>query len=705
MRLFVMPFPQILAIVAFVFSASIAVFANKELVWPIKEDIILTSGFMEDRNFRYHAGIDLRTWGRELQIYASEDGHVTRVNVSPWGYGKAVYIQGNSGKIYVYAHCSRFIPEIDALVRSTQIKKSRYRVDFQIEPEKIPIRKGQLIGYAGATGAGPPHLHFEIRDNHNRPLNPSNLGFSVFDNHQPIIASVSVFPIDDTTFIGGCKNIKTIDFSASVDTVYIRGRAGLSVLTWDLTSLNLDARVSVYDYRLYLNDSLVFHRKYDWFSYSDVKYIRYSKNYSIPGSGPKRAGNLFVYELNKASFYSNTQMNYPNGIIDSNDLAEGVTARIVVRDHSGNKREASLFLKEDLNTPKIKLTMLEAPTEKNLPPDTSAVFALPKFQYDSKKLEFDGKSIFIPENYFKDSSNLFLDSTGITFFFLFNSVVVSFANHSPEYLVLLNEKGAFNLQRRQNRKNEFIMPYYAIGHINRFLMLRQTVFGALCDGIFKRVFYRISADTSFLIQLDERHSIEIKKNMVNRRESYFVIEEKNIVFDRGRFKGDENFRSFFVRGRAVDFNSGFTFRYKLESDTGNHYSLYTSGSKPRYVGGDLRGGYITTSMNMNTALFHIRDIVNPVVEIIGVKQGMFYSTRPRLSATVRDDESGIWSDTQIVTKVNSGLVINEYDPSSHRTRVIHPNRIVPGRNIFSVTVTDNQGNTTTRQVEFYYKNR
>ena len=34
------------------------------------------------------------------------------------------------------------------------------------------VKKGDIIGYSGSTGIGTPHLHFEIRNANEQPLNP-----------------------------------------------------------------------------------------------------------------------------------------------------------------------------------------------------------------------------------------------------------------------------------------------------------------------------------------------------------------------------------------------------------------------------------------------------------------------------------------------------------------------------------------------------
>ncbi|MFP4192555.1 MAG: M23 family metallopeptidase, partial [Candidatus Hydrogenedentota bacterium] len=76
--------------------------------WPLDVDPVLTSSFGEYRTGRFHAGIDLRTYGIGQPVRAPEDGEVVRVRTSPYGYGKALYIRLADGNTAVFAHLDRF---------------------------------------------------------------------------------------------------------------------------------------------------------------------------------------------------------------------------------------------------------------------------------------------------------------------------------------------------------------------------------------------------------------------------------------------------------------------------------------------------------------------------------------------------------------------------------------------------------------------
>ena len=68
------------------------------MISPLKIPLLMSANFGELRPNHFHSGIDLKTQGRiGLPVYAMDDGYVSRVVVSPWGFGRAVYISHSSG--------------------------------------------------------------------------------------------------------------------------------------------------------------------------------------------------------------------------------------------------------------------------------------------------------------------------------------------------------------------------------------------------------------------------------------------------------------------------------------------------------------------------------------------------------------------------------------------------------------------------------
>ena len=93
---------------------------------PVKIPISLSATFAELRSNAFHAGVDIRTQGVEgKEVFAVADGYVSRIGVSPYGYGKVLYITHNDGFTSVYAHMSKFNKMITDFVKDKQYKDRR----------------------------------------------------------------------------------------------------------------------------------------------------------------------------------------------------------------------------------------------------------------------------------------------------------------------------------------------------------------------------------------------------------------------------------------------------------------------------------------------------------------------------------------------------------------------------------------------------
>ena len=75
---------------------------------PVDIPIYLTATFGELRPNHLHAGLDIKTQGVEgKKIYAVADGYISRIGVSPYGYGNVLYITHYDGYTSVYAQIGR----------------------------------------------------------------------------------------------------------------------------------------------------------------------------------------------------------------------------------------------------------------------------------------------------------------------------------------------------------------------------------------------------------------------------------------------------------------------------------------------------------------------------------------------------------------------------------------------------------------------
>ena len=309
----------------------LAIFAEAEdfnYLWPVERSRKLSSLFADHRNFHFHAGIDIRTDGKiGYKVFACEDGYVYRLFTSYWGYGKAVYLKLDDGKYAVYGHLSDFAKRISQLVEKEQMEKQKYFTDFLLEKDKLRVKKGELIGYSGQTGSGGPHLHFEIRDKENHPINPLTLGFSIRDKFPPMMRYLAIRPLEIGSKVNGQRAVHLggshapLIFPCRYDSrkqVYtldkipmIEGRMGLELSVFDKMDKSR-FEFGVLGIQLFLDGDLIFASHYDTISYDNTQKIELDRDFELRRKKRKEFYKLYLDEGNDLPLY-----NPREGIIDT----------------------------------------------------------------------------------------------------------------------------------------------------------------------------------------------------------------------------------------------------------------------------------------------------------------------------------------------------------------------------------------------------
>ena len=315
---------------------------------PVDIPIQLSATFGELRPNHLHAGLDIKTQGVEgKKVYAVADGYVSRIGVSPYGYGNVLYVTHYDGYTTVYAHLQRFKGDIARYVKQNQYKNKKYTSQLYPEKDKFPVKKGDVIAYSGNSGgSGGPHLHFEIRDANERPVNPMLFGYKIEDVKRPIVQGVSVYPLgDESTLEGGIDPLfLSVDEGNNgryglkeSEFVHGNGEFSFGICTYDFvgTSTNKDGP---YYYELYLDDELAFQVEADCFSYSEQRYVNSLLDYR--------------HYKEKKSSYVRTETDPNNNLrmIKKKNgkvtVAEGDTVNVCfkISDYVGNSSTASFKL-------------------------------------------------------------------------------------------------------------------------------------------------------------------------------------------------------------------------------------------------------------------------------------------------------------------------------------------------------------------------
>lgn len=313
---------------------------NVRYLWPTDASRFASALFGESRSAHFHAALDVKTWGRiGFKIYATRDGILHRVARGPFGYGNVIYLKHDDGSYSVYAHMDRFTPSLDRLVDSLRWEKRVFVFDENMEAYQIRYKQGQLIGYTGESGAGPPHLHFELRTPTESPFNPLITSISIRDNVPPSFSALAIEPLDASASIQGEKRIfvknprrvgKNVDFG----TIDVTGQIGLAVDVFDQAN-EVTNMYAVYELQLKVNDEILFHSKIDSFSYEQSRQMFLDRVYGLLKSQNRGFQRLYKHDGNTLPFYliakPEAKLNLPVGVH---------TFEIIARDFYKNETKA-----------------------------------------------------------------------------------------------------------------------------------------------------------------------------------------------------------------------------------------------------------------------------------------------------------------------------------------------------------------------------
>jgi len=343
--------------------------------WPTDATTIISSAFGEFRRTHFHAGIDISTKGQQgYRVFASRDGFVSRLSVSPSGYGIFVDVRHPDGFTTRYAHLQRFNDTLNAFIRTKQREAVRYSVDVTFDSAAFPVHAGEVIAYSGETGIGAPHLHFELRDPSMNPINPLRLGAfrqAVQDDHEPVIRSVSFEPLDARSTVNGSHRPVLLSAMRTKDASYrlsrpvrLTGTTGMSVRISDPFN-GTWYKSGPYELELLVDDSLTFRARLDQVDASESEQVALHYNWPILSRG--RYLNLYVKTGNRMPLYD--RLPERAGTLSHERLRPGLhRIEIVARDFHGNA--SRLHAEVDIASPNsTRVELASGPSVQALPDD------------------------------------------------------------------------------------------------------------------------------------------------------------------------------------------------------------------------------------------------------------------------------------------------------------------------------------------------
>lgn len=442
---------------------------------PLDIPIILAGTFGELRSNHFHSGIDIKTQQKQgFPVYAIGDGSVTRIKISLWGYGKAMYVAHPNGYTSVYAHLKKFSPEIEEYIKKIQYKKQAYEVEVFPDYGEVKVEKGKVIAYSGNTGGSSgPHLHFEIRSSvTEKPTNPLLYGLEVRDATNPVLSQLFAYPLSKNAIVNQSNKKVQLNFSKQKDGSYLAdkvnatGTVGLGFIGFDRQDMAANKN-GIYSIKQVVNGQVYTDYDFETFSFGETRYINTLVDYDHFGKSRQRIQQLFKEPSNKLGIY-NTLKN--DGKIE---VKEGLSYNIelILEDLKGNLTKAIIPVEGKKEELKIKKE--DAKTNNYL-------IAKKPNNYD-----LGAAKVYFPANTFYKDFYIDLENNADTvkihnnripahrnFTITFDVSKYKKAEQEKMFIARLNKKGAANYASTHKRGNTFTSRTRSLG---TFTLAKDTV--------------------------------------------------------------------------------------------------------------------------------------------------------------------------------------------------------------------------------------
>lgn len=329
---------------------------------PVHIKISLVGNFGEIRPNHFHAGFDIKTNSKEgLPVYAAADGYISRIKISPYGYGKALYITHPNGYTSVYGHLQSFDKNIAVYCKTIQYAKESFEIDTLLQANALPVKKGDLIALSGNTGGSQgPHLHFEIRETATeKPVNPYFFGYKIDDNVKPTITEVAVYPIGETASVNGKQIVKKIKPTLNkgnytlnkLDTLTVNGEIGFGIECYDKET-GATGPNGVFSIELQSGGKRIYYHDLEKFTFENARYVNAHIDFAEKQKHNDVIQKCFLAKNDQLGIYKNV---INNGVINfTDDSVHWI--KIIVKDFVGNASEIMLKVKSSSKSKIVQKT-------------------------------------------------------------------------------------------------------------------------------------------------------------------------------------------------------------------------------------------------------------------------------------------------------------------------------------------------------------
>ncbi|MDR2065414.1 MAG: M23 family metallopeptidase [Prevotellaceae bacterium] len=315
-------------------------YGQNKLTNPVDGKLLLSANYGELRSMHFHSGMDLKIGGKSgAKVYAVDDAFVYRLSVSPQGYGNCIYLKHPDGNITVYGHLQKFNETLSDFIKNEQYRRNSFAIDTAFAKPVFSVKRGEIIGFAGNSGTSfGPHLHFEIRDSLNIPINPIPEFYDIPDNIPPTVKALTAFTIDSFMNTGFRRiihdiQLKNVKGKHNISkTIEVESPLFFGIETFDNVTETYN-KIGVRKIHVSLDNTAIFSCCFDNLGFEKNTYINSLQSYDLLINENRNVIKTYVEPGNNLDKYQNT---VNSGIVEIEDsLIHKVS--ITVEDDYKNK--------------------------------------------------------------------------------------------------------------------------------------------------------------------------------------------------------------------------------------------------------------------------------------------------------------------------------------------------------------------------------